>query len=120
DKLASGRVKPSWPDIPYHYYISIDGRIGEARPPEFAGDTNTEYDPTGHLLIVLEGNFNEEQVPDVQWASLVQVTRWAAAKWRVPAYKIGGHRDFSAQTDCPGANVIPRLPELRRLVRLGS
>ncbi|HVL38667.1 MAG TPA: hypothetical protein VM328_04670, partial [Fimbriimonadaceae bacterium] len=31
DKLASGQTKPAWPDVPYHFYISTDGRIGEGR-----------------------------------------------------------------------------------------
>lgn len=116
DKLDSGRTKPAWPDIPYHYYISIDGRIGEARPTNIAGDTNTEYDPTGHLLIVLEGNFEVETVPPDQLQALRSLTVWCAWKWGVLAHRIAGHKDY-AQTDCPGAHLYPELEGLRRLVR---
>lgn len=113
DKLASGREKPAWPDIPYHYYIDCHGRIGEARPVHFAGDTNTEYNPTGHLLIVLEGDFNEEKVGSAQWEALVRLTLWCAWSWKVAAERIGGHDDFSSQTSCPGKNLKSKLPILR-------
>jgi hypothetical protein len=125
DKLASGKTKPAWPDIPYHFYIDVKGEIGEARPVQFAGDTNTEYNPTGHLLIVLEGDFDKAQVPDVQWESLKKLALWTAWSWKVPAIRIEGHDDHSSQTSCPGANLKPRLPELRvwvgdRLARIGG
>ena len=58
--LADGRTKPPWPDVPYHFYVDPYGRVAEARDTAYAGDSNTAYDPAGHLLIVLEGNFEEE------------------------------------------------------------
>lgn len=119
DKLASGKTKPAWPDIPYHYYIAIDGRIGEARPAGIVGDTNTEYDPAGHLLIVLEGNFETEKPPAKQLESLRALTVWCAWRWNVPATRIAGHKDY-AKTSCPGANLYPEIEGLRRLVRAAS
>jgi len=118
DKLANGKTKPAWPDIPYHYYISIDGRIGEARDPNFAGDTNTEYNPKGHLLIVVEGEFDVEAPTAAELASLDALTLWAAERWHVPAYRIGMHKDFSHQTACPGKGLVEYLPRLREVVRL--
>lgn len=116
DKLASGKTKPAWPDIPYHYYIAIDGRIGEGRPTEYAGDTNTEYDPTGHLLIMVEGNFEEELPTKEALVSLKNLTLWCAWNWKVPSVLIQGHRDYSRQTSCPGKNLESELPRLRALV----
>jgi hypothetical protein len=112
DKLASGRVKPAWPDIPYHYYIDWSGAIAEARDWRYAGDTNTEYDPTGHLLIVVEGEFGQEEPSEAQLASLVALTRWAAREHRVPRIRIRGHRDY-AKTECPGRALTEFLPRLR-------
>lgn len=116
DKLASGKAKPAWFDIPYHYYISLDGRIGEGRPIEFAGDTNTEYDPTGHALIVLEGSFGSEEPTAEQIDSLKKMVVWLARKYKVPAKKINGHDDY-AKTGCPGTNLKKLLPDLRALIK---
>jgi hypothetical protein len=113
DKLASGKDKPAWPDIPYHYYIDVSGRVGEARPVHFAGDTNTEYDPAGHLLIVLEGDFNQEEVGAAQYSALLQLGQWCAWSWGVPVEKIGAHDDYSSQTSCPGKNLKALLPAMK-------
>lgn len=113
DKLASGKEKPAWPDIPYHYYIDIHGMIGEGREWFFAGDTNTEYDPTGHLLIVVEGEFGQEKPTAAQLKSLTDLTTWCAFKWRVPSDKIQTHKDYSQQTECPGTALYAEMPTLR-------
>ena len=112
DKLDSGKVKPAWFDIPYHYYIAADGQIAEGRPIKYAGDTNTEYDPAGHALVVLEGSFNKEIPTPAQVESLKQMVAWLARKYKVPPENIKGHSDY-ARTACPGENLRKLLPELR-------
>lgn len=112
DKLASGKAKPAWFDIPYHYYIAADGQIAEGRGIEFAGDTNTEYDPTGHALVVLEGSFNTEQPSTEQIDSLKKIVAWLAQKYKVPTENIKGHNDY-AKTGCPGENLKKLFPELQ-------
>lgn len=114
-RLASGKLKPVWFDIPYHYYIAVDGKIAEGREIKFVGDTNTEYDPTGHALIVLEGNFEMEQVSDEQQKSLEKIIIWLAEKYKISADKIKGHDNF-AKTACPGKNLKDLLPSLREKV----
>lgn len=116
DKLASGKSKPAWFDIPYHYYISVDGRIGEGRQIEYAGDTNTEYDPTGHALIVLEGSFGTDEPTAEQIESLKKMVIWLSKTYKVKGDKLKGHNDF-AKTGCPGANLKALFPELRRLIK---
>ncbi len=115
DKLASGKTKPAWFDVPYHYYIAVDGKIAEGREIEYAGDTNTDYDPTGHALIVLEGSFDTEQPTVAQIESLKAMVNWLAKKYKVGGEKIKGHRDY-AETGCPGSNLEKLLPELRKIV----
>lgn len=110
--LGNGKTKPAWPDVPYHFYIDCHGGIAEGRDVNAVGDTNTEYDPTGHVLVVLEGNFEEEQITDAQWTTLVKTVSWLAARYQVPASEMQGHKDY-AQTLCPGKKLEARLPELR-------
>ena len=117
DKLANGKTKPAWVDIPYHYYISIDGRIGEGREWYFAGDTNTEYDPTGHLLIVVEGEFDQEKPTEAELQSLKDLTTYCIWRWRLTSDKIESHKDYSQQTACPGKALYEFLPQLRNHVK---
>jgi len=114
-RLASGKMKPVWFDVPYHYYIAVDGKIAEGREIKFVGDTNTEYDPTRHALIVLEGNFQTEQPSSKQRESLQKLVAWLALKWKVSASEIKAHNDYAA-TACPGENLKKFLPKLRQKI----
>lgn len=114
-RLASGESKPAWPDIPYHYYIAIDGQIAEGRDIEYVGDTNTDYDPTGHALIVLEGNFEKEQPSPKQLESLNELVAWLSANFEIPIAEIKAHNDY-ASTACPGVNLKKALPSLQQKV----
>lgn len=115
DSLSDGRRKPAWADIPYHYYIAVDGSIGEARSWRYVGDSNTPYDPTGHLLVVVEGNFEEEQLTPAQRVALESMIVSLARRFDVPAANLGMHKDY-ASTRCPGRNIEAEMPRLRELV----
>jgi len=112
-RLASGKAKPAWFDVPYHYYIAVDGKIAEGREIKFVGDTNTEYDPTRHALIVLEGNFQTEQPSSKQRESLQKLVAWLSFNWKVSGSEIKAHNDYAA-TACPGENLKKLLPTLRQ------
>lgn len=114
-RLDSGKNKPAWPDVPYHYYIAVDGQIAEGREVKYVGDTNTDYDPSGHVLIVLEGNFQTKQPSAGQIDSLVALAAWLSKKFEIPTIEIKGHSDY-ASTACPGVNLISMLPNIRRRV----
>jgi hypothetical protein len=115
DSLADGRRKRQWADVPYHLYVAVDGEVAEGREWRYVGDSNTPYDPTGHFLIVLEGSFDSDMLTSGQREALDALVVAAARRWRIPAERIGGHRDY-AQTRCPGRNVYADLPRLRALV----
>jgi hypothetical protein len=93
-----------WADIPYHYVIAPDGRIYAARPLAQSGDTNTEYDPRGHALVMLLGNFEEQQPTPAQLDAAVTLSAWLARRHGLGAGAIASHKDFSGQTVCPGRN----------------
>lgn len=94
-----------WADIPYHYLIAPDGRIYEGRNVFTAGETATEYDPSGHLLITCLGNLEEQEVPEAQLASLVRLIAWCNRRYNIPPDSLATHRDHSKQTTCPGKNL---------------
>ena len=43
-----------WIDIAYHVAVDRNGNIYELRSTEIAGDTATDYDTTGHFLVLCE------------------------------------------------------------------
>jgi hypothetical protein len=100
-----------WSDIPYHYIIDLDGKIYEGRDINYAGDTNTEYDPAGHALIEVVGNFEEVEPNQKQLDAVVDLMAMLAAKYHVPVDHIASHRDYSAQTVCPGKNLYRYVQE---------
>ncbi len=115
-KLGSGKAKPAWPDVPYHYYIDVHGRIAEGRQLEFVGDTNTEYNPAGHALVVLEGNFEQERPSTEQLVALQSLVQWLSNRFKVGPEGIQAHNDF-ASTACPGRNLKALLPDIRAKLR---
>ncbi len=119
DSLAGGAVKPPWADVPYHFYIAGDGRVAEGRDIRFAGDSNTPYDPSGHVLVVVEGNFEVETLTAAQEKALLGLTKGLVARYNIPADSVKGHRDFAA-TQCPGEALYNFLPELRSDLRARS
>jgi hypothetical protein len=105
------RSTKHWADIPYHYIIDLDGKIYEGRNINYAGDTNTEYDPMGHALIEVVGNFEEVEPNQKQLDAVVDLMAMLAAKYHVPVERIASHRDYSTQTVCPGKNLYRYVQE---------
>lgn len=99
-------------DIAYHFVIDPDGNVYEGRPTWAAGETRTDYDPRGHLLVGLLGNFEEQQPTARQLDTLARMSAWAADEFGVAPTEVRGHRDY-ARTLCPGKS-------LERLIRNGS
>ncbi len=109
DLQAWSRREKKWIDVPYHYLIDLDGKVYEGRPIAYAGDTNTEYDPLGHALIEVVGNYEEIEPSPAQLAAVADTMAMLAAKYQVPTVNIRGHRDYSKQTVCPGKNLYRYL-----------
>ena len=102
----------NWWDVPYHYLIDLDGRIYEGRDWRFMGETNTTYDPAGHFLISVIGNYGRQEATSAQLVAIADLMAWAIDQFDVPLERIGGHYNY-AQTTCPG-------PELRKYLEDGT
>ncbi len=103
------RREKKWIDIPYHYIIDLNGKVYEGRNINYSGDTNTEYNPMGHALIEVVGNFEEVEPNKYQLDAVVKTMTWLALKYNVPVDSIGGHKDYSQNTVCPGKNLYHYL-----------
>ncbi len=97
-----------WPDLAYHFIVGRDGNVYEGRPHTAAGDTATAYDPAGHFLIVVEGNFDEDTPTAEQLELTAQLAAWASLQFDAPLDSLSGHRDHAA-TSCPGDNLYSNI-----------
>ena len=95
----------NWADIPYHFLIAPDGTIYEGRSVYTVGETATEYDPTGHLLITCLGNLEQQEVRPEQLNALIRLIAHCSKKYNISTETLATHRDHSKQTSCPGKNL---------------
>jgi hypothetical protein len=91
-------------DIAYHFVVDPDGNVYQGRPVWAGGETETDYDPSGHLLVCLLGDFETQSPKPPQLDALVSVLAWAADTFEVSPKTIEGHRDH-AHTTCPGKHL---------------
>jgi N-acetylmuramoyl-L-alanine amidase len=98
-----------WVDIAYHVGIDRNGNIYELRTPQIAGDTATDYDTTGHFLVVCEGDFDQEVVSEAQLHGAALAFAWAAQTFAIASDTLAGHRDVAPATACPGANLYAHV-----------
>ena len=89
-----------WPDVAYHVGVDANGHLYELRDPALAGDTFTDYDPAGWLLVLADGNFDEQDPTAAQLEGVAQVLAWGAGRFGTST-QVAAHRDH-AQTSCPG------------------
>jgi hypothetical protein len=112
-----GATDRNWWDVPYHYLLGVDGKIFEGRDWHYMGETNTRYDPGGHFLISVIGNYERQEATPALLDAIVGLMAWALKEFDLPLEKIGGHYNY-AQTGCPGQHLRKYLEDgtLRRLV----
>lgn len=96
-----------WTDIPYHYLIAADGTVYEGRNANTVGETNTEYDPAGHLLICFLGNYQQQELNPELLDILSRLIAKFCKQYNISPETIATHRDHSKQTTCPGKNIYP-------------
>ncbi len=113
-----GASDRNWWDVPYHFLMDLNGTIYEGRDYHFMGETNTSYEPNGHFLISIIGNYNRQQPTQAQLNSIADLMAWAVHEFHVPLDRIGGHYNY-AQTSCPGQYLRNYLEDgtFRRMVQ---
>ena len=106
-----------WIDIAYHLSVDRNGNIYQLREPHLVGDTATSYDPTGHFLVVCEGNFDEEEVTEEQLNGAALAFAWAAQQFDISTDTLRGH-GTNPRHACPGASLYAHVTsgDLKRRV----
>ena len=113
------RSDKNWIDNPYHYMIDLQGNLYEARPIEYPGDTNTDYDVTGHALICVMGNYEHQILSKPQFEKLAMLTAHLADEYAVSAEDIKSHKDYT-ETLCPGKDIYRYLEDGSLLQRVAE
>ena len=98
-----------WVDIAYHAAVDRRGNIFALRDTAIAGDTATDYDTTGHFLVLCEGNFDEEAISDAQLNGAALVCAWATRQFGIGIDTLASHREVASGTQCPGQNLQTHL-----------
>jgi hypothetical protein len=110
DLQSWSRSKKKWIDIPYHYLMDLEGIVYEGRAAQYPGDTNTDYDPTGHLLICIIGNYEEQEFNQKQFNNLILFLTDFSKQYDVSIDSIKSHKDYT-ETACPGQNIYKFLED---------
>lgn len=115
---AWGARERNWWDVPYHFLLDLDGRVYEGRDWHATGETNTTYDPSGHFLVSMIGNYDVQAPTAAQLAAIADLMAWAVRTNGLTEEAIGGHYHY-ARTGCPGKYLRPLLEDgtLKRMVR---
>ena len=98
-----------WIDIASHYAVDRNGNIFALRDTAIAGDTATDYDTTGHFLVLCEGNFDEEAVSEAQLNGAALICAWAARQFGITTATLASHKEVTPVTSCPGATLESNL-----------
>lgn len=118
---ARGHREAGFVDVAYHWGVGVDGTVYQLRDEAIAGETFTDYDPAGWLLVVCEGNFEESQPPQPMLEAVADVFAARASTLGIDPVTLVGHRDLAA-TACPGQHLQAQLGELTGMIqrRLGE
>ena len=112
-----GASDRNWWDLPYHFLMDLEGRIYEGRDYSFMGETNTTYDPGGHFLISIIGNYERQEPTGAQLNAIADLMAWAFQEFDLPLDRLGGHYNY-ASTTCPGQHLRKFLEDgtLKRMI----
>lgn len=116
-------VDRKWDDVGYHYLITPNGTIYEGRHLAFKG-SHVELANTGKIGILIMGDFESQWWDDDDDPSKEQldsaVSLITTLKSHFALTALGGHKDYKADTECPGNELYGKLGDLRKRTGLGG
>ena len=100
--------------------VDRNGNIFQLRDTAIAGDTATEYDTTGHFLVLCEGNFDQEQISEAQLDGAALVCAWATKQFGIGVGTLATHRQVAPATECPGRGLQAHVASGELQQRIGG
>jgi hypothetical protein len=83
----------------YNLFVDKQGTVWEGRPLDVVGAHTKGYNEKS-IGICFEGNFENEDMPEVQMNAGIELLKWLRQTYKVPVLR---HRDVN-DTKCPGSN----------------
>ncbi|WP_027625598.1 peptidoglycan recognition protein family protein [Clostridium lundense] len=114
EDIHNWHLNNGWSGCGYHYLVRKNGVIYKGRGEKALDAHCINYNAIS-IGICVEGSYNFETMPDIQYNALIELIRCICNKYNIT--EIYGHRELNA-TDCPGKN-FP-LDRIRREVRSGA
>lgn len=123
-----------WCDVGYHFFVTTDGRLWEAREARFLG-AHVGSNNDNNVGIVFVGcftpgdatceqaDFGPTTPPEVMIQAGGRMIGLLSTEYGIPvdAQRVLGHRDHpGAQTGCPGDALYARLADLRAIANGGT
>lgn len=99
ESIHNYHLSKGWSGIGYNYYIRKDGVIYQCRP-EGAEGAHTIGANDKSIGICCEGNFDVEEMTDLQYQSLTELCRDIMN--RTGIRQVYGHKELQRDTTCPG------------------
>lgn len=112
-----------WDDVGYHYLIPPSGEVYEGRYLAYKG-SHVENANTGKIGILIMGDFEhqiwdrDDDPTEAQLNSAVALINALGSHFSLT--KLGGHKDYKADTECPGSELYKVVPDLRKRTGLGG
>ncbi len=103
-----------WCDIGYHYIVSRDGRLWEARPDNLHGAHAGGSNNRGNLGISVMGNYMNVNANSAQTEAIAGLVAALGTQNNIAitSSKVKGHRGYKA-TSCPGDRLNNQLGAIR-------
>jgi GT2 family glycosyltransferase len=107
--------------VGYHYLVTLGGEVVSARPENIEG-AHARGANRESLGICCLGNFEEQDIPSVQFDTLVSLVIELARRYQIQPDQIIAHCDViersenATKTLCPGKHLHAKLPLLRKRV----
>ena len=101
-----GQREKHWPDLPYHYLITPDGRIFAGRDWHYRPESNTRYPLDGVINVQVFGDYEQQVLSLPALQSLVDLLVALCREHHLSPQTIVGHRQAApGQTTCPGEDL---------------